>query len=199
MPRKGAIELSLGFIVAVVFAVVLLSLAIMWIQGMFSGITQLGDDLTQQSQTKLQETFSETNSNFAIWPNRYELAAGRELKMSAAIKNNANDGNTHNFVINVVPATVSDAVCAGGDLASCPEIATSMAKWVSGFKMPPQSTQINSIKTFPISVTVPSNAVKGTYIFSVVACQEPITSYSACTPQTLNWGGSAQDLSITVK
>lgn len=114
MPRKGAIELSLGFIVAVVFAVVLLSLAILWLNNLFPQLFSITDDLTQQAQSKIQETFQQTQNNFAIWPSKYDLVRTRELKMSAGIKNDAEDGQDHQFVINVIPAAASNTVCSGG-------------------------------------------------------------------------------------
>ena len=117
MPRKGAIELSLGFIVAVVFAVVLLSLAILWLNNLFPQLFSITDDMFQQAQTKIQETFQNSQNNFAVWPPKYDLARGRELKMAAGIENDASDSDTHRFVINVIPATASDSVCPGG--ANC--------------------------------------------------------------------------------
>jgi hypothetical protein len=202
MPRKGAIELSLGFIVAVVFAVVLLSLAIYWLNQVMGGIGGLTDDLTQQAQSKLQETFQSSQNNFAIWPDRYSLDKGRELKMSAGIKNDADDGEPHRFVINVIPAAASQGPCPGGDLASCPTVKSSMEDWVTGFTGP-VLIQSNKLGYRTISVKIPNNAVSGTYIFNVVACgdiqPDPITSSLACTETTLNWGSSAQQLTITVK
>jgi cytoskeletal protein RodZ len=195
--RKGAIELSLGFIVAVVFAVVLLSLAIVWLQGFFLQLPGLTDDLIQQSQTKIQETFQQTQSNFAIWPSRYDLTRGKELKMSAGIKNDASDSADHTFVINVIPAAASDEVCSGGDITACPNVESEMEKWLSWDKQ--QSViQKNRVGYKTISIKPSSSAKAGTYIFSVVAC-EGVGSYSACTRETLNWGGSAQELALTLK
>jgi len=200
--KKAAIEMSLGFIVAVVFSVVLLSLAIVWLNGIIGGITTLTDDLTQQAQSKLQDTFQNTQNNFAIWPDRYNLDKGRELKLSAGIKNDAEDGMNHQFVINVIPATASQVPCPGGDLASCPNVKSSMENWVTGFTGP-VSIQPNKIGYRTISIMIPNNAVSGTYIFNVIACADmpptSITSSAACTETTLNWGSSAQQLTITVK
>jgi hypothetical protein len=200
--RKGAIELSLGFIVAVVFAVVLLSLAILWLQGIIGNIGSLTDDLTQQAQSKLQETFQTTQNNFAVWPDRYNLDRGKELKLSSGIKNDAEDGQNHQFVINVVPAAASRGPCASGDIGSCTapggkSLSEFMQNWVS-WDNQPGVIQINRVGYRTISVNVPPNAVAGTYIFNVIACMD-MYSYSECTSQTLNWGGSAQQLTITVK
>jgi hypothetical protein len=202
MPRKAAIELSLGFIVAVVFAVVLLSLAILWLQGIIGNIGGLTDDLTQQAQSKLQETFQTTQNNFAVWPDRYNLDRGRELKMSAGIKNDAEDGQNHQFIINVVPAAASKTPCPSGDISSCTgpggaSVKDFMQGWAS-WDNQAGIIQINRVGYRTISVKVPANAVAGTYIFNVIACMD-ISSYNACTPQTLNWGGSAQQLTVTVK
>jgi hypothetical protein len=197
MPKKGAIELSLGFIVTVVFAVVLLSLAIMWLNNLFPQLFGITDDLTQQAQSKIQETFQQSQNNFAIWPAKYDLAKGRELKLSAGIKNDAADSQNHQFVINVMPAAASDTVCPGGNLDSCESVKSAMLKWVSWDK---QSSTIQANKVGYRTITVkPENAVSGTYIYNVVSCMEPITTYQGCTLQTLNWGGSSQQFSVTLK
>jgi len=203
MPRKGAIELSLGFIVAVVFAVVLLSLAILWLNNLFPQFMSITDDLTQQSQSKIQETFQTTQNNFAVWPDQYSLDRGRELRMSAGIKNDAEDGQNHNFVINVAPAAASRGVCPSpGTIDTCTApggklLKEFMQEWIS-WDSSPGIIQINRVGYKKISLKVPSNAVSGTYIFNVVACKDVYT-YTECTPQTLNWGGSAQQITITVK
>lgn len=197
---KGAIEMSLGFIVAVVFAIVLLSLALAWLQGIIGGVTQLTDDLTQQAQNKLQETFEQTNNNFAIWPTRYDLTRGKELKMAAGIRNDAQDGMDHKFLINVIPSATSNDVCPNG-IDSCTisgkDAIAAMTEWVT-WDMSSSVVQIGKTAYRQISIKPSSNAKSGTYIFSVISCKDPITTPSACTPETLNWGGSAQQLIITV-
>lgn len=119
MKRKGAVELSLGFIVMVVFAVILLSLAIVWLQGVVRDIGGLTTDLTQQSANKIQEIFGETGENFAVWPSSYSMSAGKGIKLLAGIKNNARDGQAHRFVINMVPSTASNEVCPERDIKTC--------------------------------------------------------------------------------
>lgn len=198
MPRKGAIELSLGFIVAVVFAVVLLSLAILWLQGIFPTLFSITDDLFQQAQTKIQETFQQTQNNFAVWPPKYDLTRGRELKMAAGIENDAQDGNTHRFVINVMPATASDNICPGGDIDACGNLKTEMQSWITWDRQS-SSIEIDRIGYRWIIIKPSNNAKLGNYIFNVVSCKEPITTYQECTLETLNWGGSAQQFQITLK
>ena len=85
MERKAAFQMSLGFIIAVVFAIVLLSLALTWLRGTIENIIGLTDDLTQQAQAQLRESFTSTATSFAVWPNQYNLNPGKGLKMSAGI------------------------------------------------------------------------------------------------------------------
>lgn len=205
--RKGAIELSLGFIVMVVFAVVLLSLAIIWLQGLMAGINPLTNDLIQQAQTKIQDTFAQTSSNFAIWPNRYELARGRILKMSAGLKNNDVSGQDRQFFINVIPSAASNTPCPGGDITQCQapgdvSLIDYMKTWVT-FPLSAFRVQINQIGYKDISITIPDEAVIGTYHFDVVACCKDcpgstVSSASQCDQTTLNWGGSSQPLEIVL-
>lgn len=200
--RKAAIQLSLGFIVAVVFAVVLLSLALTWLHGIFGGFTTITDDLTQQAQNKLIETFERTNSNFAVWPNRYTLKRGKGVKFSVGIRNNAEDGLDHTFVINIIPAAASKDVCPEGDVRYCSapggeSLYDFMLDWVT-WDRSSSVIQINSVGYKTIEIRPDSNARLGTYIFNIVACKD-MSSYTSCTPQTLNWGGSAKQFTLTLE
>jgi hypothetical protein len=199
--KHGAFQLSLGFIITVVFAIVLLSLGLTWLRTTIGGITTLTDDLTQQAQTNLRDTFRQTTNNFAIWPNEYELARGKELKFSAGIENDAVDGKTHKYVINVIPVAVSDNICAGGDVKKCPEVEQEMKKWLTYYRGIKTITP-NYIDYIPITVKPTENAKKGTYMFHVVCCydkddKEP--SSDNCLPDSENiWGGSAQTLVLSI-
>ena len=158
--------------------------------------------MTQQAQNKLRQTFEETNSNFAIWPNRYDLKRGEELKMSAGIKNNAEDGLSHMFVINIIPAAASKSVCPGGDVKSClapggKTLYEYMLHWVT-WDTSSSVIQINQVGYKTISIKPDSQAKLGTYIFNVVACKD-MSDYQQCKPETLNWGGAPQQLTITLK
>jgi uncharacterized membrane protein len=178
MPKKGAIELSLGFIVAVIFAVVLLSVAIMWLNGVINNANALTSSMFEQAQLKLQETFSTTEKTFAVWPDSQRLKRGDELWVAAGINNNANDALNHNFVINVISVSTG-------------------AGWLDWDKQP-GLIQINNVGYKKIVIKVPNDAPSGSYLFNVVACKD-VASYSECTSQNLNWGGAAQPLTIIVQ
>ena len=211
--KKGAFDLSLGFIIIVVFAVVLLTLGITWLRGVVTGVTGLTDDLTQQASTKLQETFQQSSQNFALWPPSWSLERGKGIKMSAGIKNNAPDSQNHMFVINVVPTAVSSNILR--NYPGCTSIETCsitvegqnmllkdfMVSWVTWSKAPFVVERTQTGYSY-ITISIPQAAPSGTYMFGAVACKTDgtgMTSADQCTPTTLNWGGSMQPIEINVK
>jgi hypothetical protein len=66
LPRKGAFQLSLGLIVSVVFAVILLSLAITWLTGMIGGIEQLTYQTSEVAQQRLLDQLSSSGTRVGI-------------------------------------------------------------------------------------------------------------------------------------
>lgn len=189
--RKGAIELSLGFIVTVVFAVVLLSLAIFWLRNFFVGLEPLTVDLTQQAQGEIAKTFQNTDKNFAIWPSRYTIQPGKKLIMAAGIRNNDKDGRVLYYVVNM-KTTSTDSDTTDSD------------SWIL---VPGTATKIDpsSSATRDLTLNVPSNAKQGNYLFDIYACYGTSSS-DAGIPDNCNidvdsqhmWG-SPQPVTISVE
>ncbi len=190
-PRKGAIELSLGFIVTVVFAVVLLSLAILWLRNTFNPIESLTIDLTQQAQSEIAKTFQNTDRNFAIWPSRYTIQPGKKLIMAAGIKNNDDQGSVLYYVINM-KVTSTDS---GEDLSA-------VDGWVL---VPGISTKIDpsSSANRDLTLNIPADAKQGNYLFDVYACYGTGASDAGtpagCDINSGNIWGSPQPVTITVE
>ncbi|MCD6590850.1 MAG: hypothetical protein J7K72_02665 [Candidatus Aenigmarchaeota archaeon] len=190
--KKGAIQLSLGFIITIVFAVVLLSLAITWLRSTITGISGLTVDLTQQAQSEIAKTFQNTQKNFAIWPSRYELHPGSELIMAAGIKNNDEEGRTLYFVINM-KLTSTDANVDEDEVNT---------EWIT---VPQVATKIDpaATATRDIAVKVPSNAPQGSYLFDVYACYGTSASEAGntkdCDINSPNLWSSPQPVTINVK
>ena len=199
--------MSLGFIIAVVFAIVLLSLALTWLRGTIDQIMGLSDDLTQEAQSTLRDSFRSTSSSFAVWPSQYSLTPGKELRMSAGIENDATDGQPHKFVINVLPASADSNVlsieCGSTPFSNCDALKDKMTSWAT-FDTSAGLIQINAVGFKFINVRPSSDAVKGTYIFNVVACYDATINmgapqYFQCNAEHENlWGGSAQQVLISV-
>jgi hypothetical protein len=190
MKRKGAIQLSLGFIVAVVFAVVLLSLAIVWLRGVFIGFGSLTNDLTQQAHTELEKTFRQTTSNFAVWPSRYELQPGTTLILSAGIKNNDPEGKSLYFIVNLQPSA-TDAIGA---------TTSQMIDWVT-VPQEPTWARPNEVAYRDITINIPANAPHGNYIYDVLACFSESSGMipESCTIESGSLWSSPQPLTLTVK
>ena len=212
---KGDFQLSLGFIISVVFAIVLLSVAIVWLRGTIGNISGLTDDLTQQAQQALSDTFRSTTTTFSVFPTSYKLAPGKTLIMQGGIKNDAGDGQTHLFVVNIKPEGVSRNICPDGTLTCTPpsispgkNVGQFMQDWVSWVQSP-QQIQINQNGFFRINFQIPGETPKGTYLFTVTACYNRLLqqtlNYADCNPsapptnqQAQLWGGSSQQVLLEV-
>ncbi|NIO21394.1 MAG: hypothetical protein GTN76_11815 [Candidatus Aenigmarchaeota archaeon] len=190
MDKKGAIQLSLGFIVAVVFAVVLLSLAVTWLRGLIGTVGTLTDDLTQKAHDTLSETFNTGTTNFAVYPKEYSLQPGRAVKLSVGIKNDDRDGQQHTFVVHVYPAmSSSDIISSYGcsNFAACTTLQDDMVNWVT-YPQESYTIQPNLFKFWDVTVTLPNNVVKGVYQYDIVACED--MGYAQCDRTTTNWGST---------
>ena len=95
-------------VIIAIVGLVLFGALFLWLYmtlSVYTGPTMTPEEMTYlMSTSKISDIFANTQSNFAIWPDRYYLDAGKELKMSAGIKNGVEDGKYHRFVINVMPA-----------------------------------------------------------------------------------------------
>jgi len=178
--RRGAIQMSLGLIVAVIFAVVFLSLAVVWVNDFMNQLTHVTEDLIKEGKTKIRETFSETDQKFDIYPKEWTLKRGEELKMVAGVINREPDSLPHSFVINVIP-TKSET-----------------SSWIDNSEFnTPLTAQSGSILDFPITLTPPRTTPSGTYVFYVIACMDK--SFGECsTPDDQNYE-SAQYVRLTLE
>jgi len=195
--RKAAFQLSLGFIIAVVFAIILLTLSITWLQNMFSGIVDITETLRQEASIKLEETFQQTDDDYAIWPPEYQTGPGTKISVTAGIKNDAMDGKSHKYAVNTLVEVVPQGV--SNDYVK---------SWITWIKSP-KSITANSYDKIPIDITIPDGAKKGTYMFRIVACADIMsdpphasTSVSAdsCLADSNNiWGSSAKDFILRIE
>jgi len=187
--------MSLGFIVTIVIAVVMLSLVLSWMRGMFGGVTDLTDTLQQEAINNLRNAFQQQTGNFYIYPPDYTVSPNTRLPVVAGIKNDAPDGKPHEFVVGVQIEEVPTGVN--------PDDVMGWLTWAKSAKMIPP----NQDDRISISIMVPSNAVKGTYIFRITPCSDidittntvtAVPSASQCTPTSNNIWASAKDFVLTV-
>jgi len=192
--RKGAFELSMSFIITIVFAVVMLTLALTWLQGYFQQTNDMSDQLFKQGQTKLQTLFAEGTDNFYIWPDRYDLELSKDTKIAFAVglKNDADDGENHKFAVNIYATQVPSGMTVGV-----------VNKWVEWDRTTKTLAIGYDDTTRKITMTLPKSAKKGNYFFQVVACwdmdgKDPKSS--SCNADSDDvWGGSAKEFLLTVQ
>lgn len=155
MARKAAIQMSLGLIIAVIFAVVFLSLAVTWVSDFMSNISGLSSDLLAEGSQQISDVFSQTNQRFAIYPPEWTVERGDNLRMVAGIINKEPDSLEHMFVVNVIP---TDPTTVG---------------WINEIEFrTPLKAGFNQQLNFPITITPNIEAVAGTYVFYVIACKD---------------------------
>ncbi|MBI4182222.1 MAG: hypothetical protein HY520_04620 [Candidatus Aenigmarchaeota archaeon] len=188
--RAGEFQLSLGFIISIVFAVVFLSLAITWLQGLLGGVVSLTDDLSVNARSELRKTFSETQAHFGIWPPEYTLAPGRGINTLASIENDDPQAQANIFVINVIPSSASSGVralrCTQGDF--CQDLREEMLTWAT-FADSATTIQYLSIEDYFVRIE-PKSPPPGTYIYTVVACSDKqgVTLSENCNGASQDWG-----------
>jgi hypothetical protein len=182
------------FIICIIIALAL-ALTTIWLNSFIfnpAACSYIGD-MIPQSQSKIIETFAHSTSNFSIWPSNYDLRRGCSMRMSAGIKNNADDGADHVFSVSVIPTMASASVCAGGNVNSCNDLGVQMRSWVT-FDKSSSVIQINKVGYKTITIKPSASAKLGSYIFTIVACKD---IQSECTFQNSNWG-IPQQLTITI-
>lgn len=197
--KKGAFQLSLGFIIGLVFAVILLTLSIMWIRGVFQGFSTMTDDLTQNARAQLANTFDYTQTNFDVSPAFYKLEPGRSVKLSAGVKNNDPSAQVHNFVIKVLPAAADYEIYTAegcSDFESCTSLQEKMMRWVTYSKYS-RSANPNDKEYWDITIRFPNDVKRGSYVFDVVACAD--VPWDDCDRTSTNKWGRTKQLTIEAK
>jgi len=194
MAKIGAFELSMGFIITIVFAVVMLTLALTWLSGYFGQVNDMSDELFQQGQNKIKDIFSEGDDNFFIWPDTYTVTLADEARIAfaAGLKNDADDGENHKFVLNVYATEVPNGMTK-----------SQVNGWLS-FSSTSKTINIGSYDdSKKIVINIPKNAKKGNYFFEVAACwdaggAEPKSS--SCNADSDNlWGATSLEFLLTVE
>lgn len=186
--KKGAFQLSLSFIIVVVFAVIVLSLSIAWIQGFFPRIADLTHQVTDIAKDELLNRIAQSDSRVGIAaPDVTAWRRGETGSYAVGIRNIHSDKQLQ-LSMNVYLEEI------GGDLAgeNVNAYKTAARNWLtfSGKASPGYSiiTEPSGRTTSDIVIQPPTDAKKGIYMFRVVVCE-------ATTCQTIgsaNLYGSAQ-------
>jgi hypothetical protein len=174
---KAAFQMSLGFIVAVVFAVILLSLSLTWVQQIFTQVGTITHKTTDVAMQQLLQQLAATDKRVGIAaPAITTWKKGETGSYALGIKNkDADKSNT--YYANVYLEQV------GGDLSGTPvsSLQSEVKKWIT---LSPPSLDLDPSGRDIINIIIkpPATASSGIYSFRAAVCEQPETDCHASSP-----------------
>lgn len=168
MNKKGALELSITGIVVMIIAITVLSLAIVFIRGMFQRSTETFEQQFKVISDQVQEDLKRSGELFTVQVYKEDLVLGRATPMAIGIKNTA--GVTRCFGLAVVcrqgwgengcdsGGTATECVVGGNadltDITECTPSAWFMQGQI------PKGVRINPGETRVINVNLQPNGLQ---------------------------------------
>lgn len=168
MKNKKGIELSVNFLVIIIFSLAMLGMAIIFFNKFFTGAQQIQANYDKQTEEQL-ESLLVAGQKVAIPFTRKEVKAGNTAVFGLGILS-VLPGNTE-FYIDI---ECSKFVKSDGSTDSfCP--LTNNPLWSNS-----KSLNNNEHVKIPIAIPTARNDPSGTYIFDLCVCDE--NSCSSCPP-----------------
>jgi hypothetical protein len=150
--KKGAMELSMNTIVIVVIGVIILTLGLSWIYGIFGDLekqrTQIGESVEEQ----IRETFGESDDPLNLLSTTVSIEQGKFKDVGIGIRNVLSESHVYKYDINVIdyPNSITE-----------PQIMS----WVSWDK---GNIELTSGEIYTDTVSLdPRNAPLGLYKFKI--------------------------------
>ncbi len=166
--RKGAFQLSLSFIIVVVFAVIVLSLAIAWIQGIFGTLNPLTHSVTDVARQELLDRIAQSDSRVGIAaPDVTQWNRGETGSYAVGVKNINSDRDVR-FTMNVYLEEIGGAL-AGKSVAA---YSSPVRKWLTFSDT--VFVESSGSATSDVVIQPPANAEKGIYMFRIVVCDSSV-------------------------
>ncbi len=176
--KKGAIGLSINFIVIVVISLVILGLGIAFLYQLVGGAKETKAILDSKTQSQLERLLVDEGKKVALPSHSASVYPGDFKSFAIGVLNidETDFGKTFNLDVKLSKAFDS----------SDKEISNSGADSWLIFDKGPYTIEENDNKIIPIGINVPKTAKKGTYIFNAeVKCtcvSSECTSNKGCTP-----------------
>ena len=120
--------------------------------------------------------------------NEFWIIPNGSMKFYVVFNNVDDDKKPHKFIARVFPSAADFDVMAA---YRCLHFTTceTLKKDMTGFIHQPETPiQVNYtfVGLYTIEIRIPADAVKGTYMFNMVACED--IPFENCTETTTNWG-----------
>ena len=170
MQKKGAIELSLNFIVIIVITIIIFGFGIRFIYMLASKATELQDMTTSELDARIGNLICEGSERVCIGIDRKIIPRTKFDVFGIKIINIL---ESQDFVVNVNPPNPPNPIGYRKDNTAIPG--------TNGLIVNPQQRAVrierNDDKTVGVGIQVPANAVSGTYIFNVEIKQQNDQTY----------------------
>ncbi len=116
MNKKGAIELSITTIIVIVLGVTLLVLGLVFVQGIFSKVTELSDAAFRDADREIKERIG-ANQKVYVSGVTFELDPGKSTTINIGVQNFGTETTSSIFTLQVVSGTkVVSGPKVGGDI-----------------------------------------------------------------------------------
>lgn len=194
--KKGAIQLSLGFIVTIVFAVVLLSLAIVWLRSMMESIQGLTESQIANAKAELDDVFETQQTVFALSRNQIDnppAVRGKAYAVGVGFKNNMNIEmlNPDNIAYFATDVT---AIGGPGGTERIEEYRT----WIDCVPNYIWVQKGDIVGKIVCSFAAPQSADAGTYTYLFEGCTSKTEIIGGCA-DNMKFGGAPLSLQIVIR
>jgi len=185
--HKGAIQMSLGMIVAVIFAVILLTSLIAWLSGMFEDITSITYEVTAIAKQNLIEDIETTGKVVGVAaPAVEDWARNKRGAITLAVEND-NPNTLTTFYYHIY---VENTLGLSNDVDHYFDTTSSWLTNAGTIDVP-----AGAVSTADIIISIPSNAETGTYQFRAAVCRgSPASNCHSASEHITGYDIASSDL-----
>lgn len=200
MATLKGFEIGINFIVIIVVAVLILTLGITWIQGVFKSVGSMTDQITAKAHENLMNDLQSGNAKMGFTvPNSVVMKKEESGKFEVGVKNEMYEGKC--FSVYAVLATVDQAVLSKygcTSFSSCTGLRAEVMRWFAT-----QGTiWVNGQEVGNVIVDVkpPRNAPSGRFIFKINADYAPLVNGAkACDEYTGDFSERYESKQLEIK
>ncbi len=165
---KGAIEVSIGFLIVMVISALVMIFMMGWLSGLFPQLTEISQYATAQAEQQMMNEFAKGGDTIlATIPTQKTFAPGSKVRFKLGVRKTA-EVDTKNF-FSLCVGKMSDTYCAApGD--SPQAAANDNSGILFQFPKTTKITERNQISLMSGIMEIPSTVKTGTYGFRIYAC-----------------------------
>lgn len=97
--KKGSLDLSMNTIVVVVIGIVILTLGLRWIYGIFGGLEEQRQQLNEATAQQIRDTFGESDDALNLLTTSVVIEQGKYADIGVGIRNILSEEHTFKYVI----------------------------------------------------------------------------------------------------